>query len=88
MNNKRFHISNLSGLSKKIKEFDSFQFRVLFDLEKKVHELSFPESFSMHFMEYPLYSISMKLSGIKYNEGIEEYYYEWKILEREINYNN
>jgi len=78
---KRFHISNLSGLSSQIKELDSFQFRVLYELERKIHDLSFCGSFIYDFREHPQFRINLKLSGIKYNKEVQEYYYEWEITE-------
>jgi len=80
---KRFHISNLSGLSKIIREYDLYQFEMLDRLEKKACELEFPLSFHLLFHPHPIhtgvYNVVMDLSGIKYNDGIEEYYYNWRI---------
>lgn len=73
----RFHITNLSELSKQIRDLGMLQFATLSFLEKKAIESEFNKRFILYFAKC---SIVMTLSSIKYNNGIDEYYYNWKIV--------
>ena len=74
----RFHITNLSELSKQIRDLGMPQFGALYMLEKKANECHLCDSFIVSLTKC---SIIMTLASIKYNNGIKEYYYNWEMID-------
>lgn len=74
----RFHITNLSELSKQIRDLGLFQFAALSFLEKGAHDSKYPDIYTVTLSKC---LIRMTLSSIKFNNRIKEYYYNWEIMD-------
>jgi hypothetical protein len=75
----RFHITNLSELSKKIRDLGMAQFASLYLLEKGAYDSKLTDIFTVSLWKC---NIIMTLASIKYaNGGIKEYYYNWEITD-------
>ena len=75
----RFHIANLSELSKKIRDLGMLQFYSLSLLEKGAYDFNFTDVYTVSLWKC---NIIMTLISIKYIKGgIKEYYYNWEITD-------
>lgn len=73
----RFHVTNLSELSKQIRDLQLAQFYSLYRIEKAAYASKLTDVFNVGFRHC---TIIMTLVSIKYvKDGIREFYYSWEI---------